>query len=85
MQVNNAQDYTRQLKNRVIAKQYIQSPAPVFREYNSVYIAVKSNAANQVVRQISAPTRYVDNLTSFRPDATGQKTSDCCVGTTTAV
>jgi hypothetical protein len=84
MQVNNAQDYTRQLKNRVIAKQYLQSPAPVFREYNFTYLAVKSNVANQVVRQISAPNRIVDNLTSFRPDATGQKTSDCCI-TTTAV
>jgi hypothetical protein len=81
MQVNNAQDYTRQLKNRVIAKQYLQSPAPATREYNFTYLAVKSNVANQVVRQISAPTRIVDSLTSFTPDKTGQKTSDCCIST----
>ena len=79
MQVNNAQDYTRLLKNRVIAKQYIQSPAPLKREYNYMYLAMKSNAATQVVRQISATDHIVDSLTSYVQDSTGKKTSDCCV------
>ena len=52
-----AQEYTRQLKNRVVSKSIETSPQPAHRRYNYVPISVQGNRANQVVKLVSDPAK----------------------------
>lgn len=55
--VLGAQEYTRQLKNRVVAKSIDTSPQPAHRRYNYVPISVTGNRANRVVQLVSVPQK----------------------------
>jgi len=70
MQVNNAQDYTRLLKQRVIATTARLSPQPMTKEYAYVYTALVANRATQIVQIRNVPHRGCTQA--------GQTKSDCC-------
>lgn len=55
--VLGTQEYTSQLKNRVVAKSIDRSPQPATRRYNYVPISVRANRANGVVKQIRVPQK----------------------------
>lgn len=65
-----AQEYTSQLKNRVVSKSIQGSPQPATRRYNYVPISVRANRVNSVVKLISNPTK---SCSGGWTDA-----SDCC-------
>lgn len=52
-----AQEYTSQLKNKVVAKSIDGSPQPATRRYNYVPISVQANRANRVVKLVSMPEK----------------------------
>lgn len=66
--VLGAQEYTSQLKNRVVARDV--APQPATRRYNYVPISAQANRANQVVKLISVPEK---SCAGGWTDA-----SDCC-------
>uniref|UniRef100_A0A6C0J7I5 Uncharacterized protein n=1 Tax=viral metagenome TaxID=1070528 RepID=A0A6C0J7I5_9ZZZZ len=70
MQVNNAQDYTRLLKQRVIGAIATSSPQPATRRYAYVSTAVVANHATQIVQIRNVPHRGCTQA--------GQTKSDCC-------
>jgi hypothetical protein len=73
--VLGAQEYTSQLKNRVVAKTIDTSPQPATRRYNYVPISVAGNRANRVVKLVSDPTKSCSGG--------WMTTSDCCAQTVT--
>jgi hypothetical protein len=66
-----AQEYTSQLKNRIVAK---SGPQPATRRYNYVPTSILANRANQVVKLVSNPEKSCSGGWTVA--------SDCCVTAT---
>ena len=81
-QVNSMQDYVTQRKRQIIAATYRSSPPPQFREYNSMYLSVKANAATVYTNILAPPaSNNVNNVAIGRVTYT----SLCCLTTGQAV
>jgi len=75
-QVNSMQDYVTQKKRQIIAATYNTSPPPPNREYNSMYLSVKANAATVYTSRLAPPASNNVNNVAIGPVT---YTSLCCL------
>jgi hypothetical protein len=77
MQVNSAQDYLTRVKRRIVAATYYTTPPEQRNKFNSVYMSVRANDANQRIR-------FITPTASARGSVPGTATysSDCANCTT---